>query len=196
MVDAAVRSAKGALKGPWGRMALQARVDLLRKVADGIENASTTSCRRKSPIRANRCRSRAISTFRAARRTSASSHIVRTYGTEAYHLDTPDGKGAVNYAVRKPSACRRDRTLEPAASAPHLEARTGARLRQYHRRETFGRNALDRDPARRGHARGWRAAGVYNVVHGFGPDSAASSSHAPGSKRITFTGETATARRS
>src|SRR5258705_10508839 len=37
MVDAAVRSAKGALKGPWGRMALQARVDLLRKVADGIE---------------------------------------------------------------------------------------------------------------------------------------------------------------
>src|SRR5260221_3394616 len=36
MVDAAVRSAKGALKGPWCRMALQARVDLLRKVADGI----------------------------------------------------------------------------------------------------------------------------------------------------------------
>src|SRR5713226_9058122 len=37
MVDEAVRSAKAALKGPWGRMALQARVDLLRKVAEGIE---------------------------------------------------------------------------------------------------------------------------------------------------------------
>jgi len=37
MVDAAVRAARGALKGPWGRMALQARVDLLRKIAEGIE---------------------------------------------------------------------------------------------------------------------------------------------------------------
>ena len=37
MVDAPVRAAKAALKGPWGRMPLQARVDLLRKVADGIE---------------------------------------------------------------------------------------------------------------------------------------------------------------
>src|SRR3989449_10953716 len=37
MVDAAVRGAKAALKGPWGRMALQARVDLPRKIAEGIE---------------------------------------------------------------------------------------------------------------------------------------------------------------
>jgi aminomuconate-semialdehyde/2-hydroxymuconate-6-semialdehyde dehydrogenase len=37
MVDAAVRAAKAALKGPWGKMPLQARVDLLRKVADGID---------------------------------------------------------------------------------------------------------------------------------------------------------------
>src|SRR6266850_4657756 len=37
MVDAAVRAARAALHGPWGRMALQARVDLLRKVAEGID---------------------------------------------------------------------------------------------------------------------------------------------------------------
>ena len=37
MVDEAVRGAKAALKGPWGKMPLQARVDLLRKVAEGIE---------------------------------------------------------------------------------------------------------------------------------------------------------------
>ena len=37
MVDAAVKAAKAALKGPWGKMPLQARVDLMRKVADGIE---------------------------------------------------------------------------------------------------------------------------------------------------------------
>ncbi len=37
MVDAAVQAAKKALKGPWGKMPLQQRVDLLRKVADGVE---------------------------------------------------------------------------------------------------------------------------------------------------------------
>jgi len=36
MVDAAVRAARAALKGPWGKMALQARVDLLRKVRERI----------------------------------------------------------------------------------------------------------------------------------------------------------------
>ena len=73
MVDAAVRAARAALKGPWGGMALQARVDLLRKVAEGIESASTISSRPRSPTPENRCLTRAISTFRAARRISVSS---------------------------------------------------------------------------------------------------------------------------
>src|SRR5437867_12537032 len=37
MVDAAVRGASAALKGPWGGMVLQARVHLLRKIAHGIQ---------------------------------------------------------------------------------------------------------------------------------------------------------------
>ena len=35
-VDAAVAAAQAALKGPWGRMTVAERVDLLNAVADGI----------------------------------------------------------------------------------------------------------------------------------------------------------------
>jgi aminomuconate-semialdehyde/2-hydroxymuconate-6-semialdehyde dehydrogenase len=35
-VDSAVAAAKAALNGPWGRMSIAERVDILYKVADGI----------------------------------------------------------------------------------------------------------------------------------------------------------------
>ena len=35
-VDAAVKAARAAMRGPWGRMTIEQRVDLLYKVADGI----------------------------------------------------------------------------------------------------------------------------------------------------------------
>src|SRR5882762_2340272 len=103
MVDAAVRSAKGALKGPWGRMALQARVDLLRKVAEGIEKrfddflqAEVADTGKPVSLASHLDIPRGAANFRVF------ADIVRTYGTESYQLDTPDGKGAVNYAMRKP----------------------------------------------------------------------------------------------
>ena len=36
-VDTAVKAARGALKGPWGKLTLHERVDLLYKLADGID---------------------------------------------------------------------------------------------------------------------------------------------------------------
>ena len=35
-VDAAVKAAKAALRGPWGKMTLEERTSILHKVADGI----------------------------------------------------------------------------------------------------------------------------------------------------------------
>ena len=35
-VDAAVKAAKSALRGPWGKMTLEERTGILHKVADGI----------------------------------------------------------------------------------------------------------------------------------------------------------------
>src|SRR5712691_2560699 len=103
MVDAAVRGAKAALKGPWGRMALQARVDLLRKIAEGIEKrfddflqAEVADTGKPVSLASHLDIPRGAANFRVF------ADIVRTYGTESYHLDTPDGRGAVNYAMRKP----------------------------------------------------------------------------------------------
>src|SRR5947209_5154513 len=103
MVDAAVRAARAALQGPWGRMALQARVDLLRKVAEGIEKrfddfvqAEVADTGKPVSLASHLDIPRGAANFRVF------ADIVRTYGTESYHLDTPDGKGAVNYALRKP----------------------------------------------------------------------------------------------
>lgn len=42
-IDAAVVAGRAALQGPWGRMRLEQRVDLLYKVADEIRVASTNS---------------------------------------------------------------------------------------------------------------------------------------------------------
>ena len=35
-IDAAVRAAKAALSGPWGKMTVAERTDILARVADGI----------------------------------------------------------------------------------------------------------------------------------------------------------------
>ncbi len=72
-VDAAVRAAKAALRGPWGKLKTQQRVELLHAVADGIIAASTTSSTPRSPTPASPTIWPAIWIFRAARRTSRSS---------------------------------------------------------------------------------------------------------------------------
>ena len=43
-VDAAVRAAKAAMKGPWGKLSVNARVELLYKVADRINERFEDFC--------------------------------------------------------------------------------------------------------------------------------------------------------
>ncbi len=195
MVDAAVRSAKGALKGPWGRMALQARVDLLRKVAEGIEKrfddflqAEVADTGKPVSLASHLDIPRGAANFRVF------ADIVRTYGTESYHLDTPDGKGAVNYAMRKPlgvvgviAPWNLPLLLLTWKLAPALAC--GNTIVAKPSEETPSTATLLAEVM---HEAGVPA-GVYNVVHGFGPDSAGEfiTTH-PGVNGITFTGETAT----
>src|SRR3989442_15174797 len=103
MVDAAVRGARAALKGPWGGMALQARVDLLRKVAKGIEKrfddfpqAEVADTGNPVSLASHLDIPRGAANFRVF------ADIVRPYGTDSYPLDTPFERGAVNHALRKP----------------------------------------------------------------------------------------------
>src|SRR5690242_6253396 len=195
MVDAAVRAAKAALKGPWGKMALQARVDLLRKVAEGIEKrfddflaAEVADTGKPVSLASHLDIPRGAANFRVF------ADIVRTYGTESYWLDTPDGKGAVNYAMRKPlgvvgviAPWNLPLLLLTWKLAPALAC--GNCIVAKPSEETPSTATLLAEVM---HEAGVPP-GVYNVVHGFGPDSAGEfiTMH-PEVNGITFTGETAT----
>ncbi len=195
MVDAAVRAARAALKGPWGRMPLQERVDLLRNIAAGIENrfddflaAEVADTGKPVSLASHLDIPRGAANFRIF------ADIVRTYGTESYFLDTPDAKGAVNYAMRKPlgvigviAPWNLPLLLLTWKLAPALAC--GNTIVAKPSEETPSTATLLAEVM---HEAGVPA-GVFNVVHGFGPDSAGEfiSSH-PGVDAITFTGETTT----
>jgi len=195
LVDQAVTAARAALKGPWGRMSLQDRVDMLRKIAAGIEQrfddflaAEVADTGKPVSLASHLDIPRGAANFRVF------ADIVRTYGTESYHLDTPDGKGAVNYALRKPlgvvgviSPWNLPLLLLTWKLAPALAC--GNTIVAKPSEETPSTATLLAEVM---HEAGVPH-GVYNVVHGFGPDSAGEfiTTH-PGVDGITFTGETGT----
>ena len=195
MVDAAVRAARAALKGPWGRMPLQERVDLLRNIAAGIEKrfddflaAEVADTGKPVSLASHLDIPRGAANFRIF------ADIVRTYGTESYFLDTPDAKGAVNYAMRKPlgvigviAPWNLPLLLLTWKLAPALAC--GNTIVAKPSEETPSTATLLAEVM---HEAGVPA-GVFNVVHGFGPDSAGEfiTTH-PGVDAITFTGETTT----
>ncbi|MBI4289880.1 MAG: 2-hydroxymuconic semialdehyde dehydrogenase [Betaproteobacteria bacterium] len=194
-VDAAVQAARLALKGHWGRMSLQDRVEMLRAIAGGIERrfddfvaAEVADTGKPVALASHLDIPRGAANFRVF------ADIVRTYGMDSYFLDTPDGKGAVNYAMRKPLgvvgviapwnlplllltwklapalACGNCVVAKPSEETPSTATLLAEVM-----------NEVGVPP------------GVYNVVHGFGPNSAGEfiTSH-PGVDAITFTGESAT----
>ena len=195
MVDQAVSAARDALKGPWGQMPLQERVDLLRKIAGGIEarfddflKAEVADTGKPVSLASHLDIPRGAANFRVF------ADIVRSYGTESYLLDTPDGKGAVNYAVRKPlgvvgviSPWNLPLLLMTWKLAPALAC--GNTIVAKPSEETPSTATLLAEVM---HEVGVPA-GVFNVIHGFGPDSAGEfiTTHA-GVDGITFTGETGT----
>ncbi|OGA52625.1 MAG: 2-hydroxymuconic semialdehyde dehydrogenase [Betaproteobacteria bacterium RIFCSPLOWO2_12_FULL_63_13] len=195
MVDRAVSAARNALKGPWARMPLQERVDLLRKIAAGIEArfddflaAEVADTGKPVSLASHLDIPRGAANFRVF------ADIVRSYGTESYLLDTPDGKGAVNYAIRKPlgvvgviSPWNLPLLLMTWKLAPALAC--GNTIVAKPSEETPSTATLLAEVM---HEVGVPT-GVFNVIHGFGPDSAGEfiTTHA-GVDGITFTGETGT----
>jgi len=194
-VDAAVAAAHAALRGPWGRMTIAERVDILYKVADGI-NA------RFDEFLAAECQdtgkpmslARHIDIPRGAANFKIFADVIKNVPSEFFEMPTPDGRGALNYAVRRPVgvvgvicpwnlplllmtwkvgpalACGNAVIVKPSEETPQTAALLGEVM-----------NAAGVPP------------GVYNVVHGFGPGSAGEfvTTH-PQVNAITFTGETRT----
>ena len=194
-VDAAVQAAKNALKGPWGKLTQAQRIGMLNKVADRInerfDEFLTAEC-----LDTGKPRSMAshIDIPRGAANFTAFSEALANHPTEAFKLDTPDGTGALNYGNRKPKgviavispwnlplllmtfkvgpalACGNTVVVKPSEETPATATLLGEVM-----------NECGVPP------------GVYNVIHGFGPDSAGEflTTHKD-VDAITFTGETST----
>ncbi|MGR9202251.1 2-hydroxymuconic semialdehyde dehydrogenase [Rhizobium leguminosarum] len=194
-VDAAVGAARAALKGPWGRMSIPERVALLRKLADGI-NARFEEFLAAEIRDTGKPRSIAshIDIPRGAANFNVFADQILTSSTETFEMATPDGAGALNYAVRVPRgviavvcpwnlplllmtwkvapalACGNTVVVKPSEETPATATLLG---------EVMNAVGIPR--------------GVYNVVHGTGPGAAGEflTTH-PDVDGITFTGETRT----
>jgi aminomuconate-semialdehyde/2-hydroxymuconate-6-semialdehyde dehydrogenase len=194
-VDAAVQAARRAMKGPWGKTTEQERAAVLRKVADGIMRrfddflqAEVLDTGKPVSLASH------IDIPRGAANFNVFADQVLTLSTESFRMATPDGRGALNYAIRVPRgviavvcpwnlplllmtwkvapalACGNAVVVKPSEETPTTATLLGEVM-----------NEAGVPP------------GVYNVVHGFGPDSAGEFlTRHPGVNGITFTGETRT----
>ncbi len=195
IVDAAVAAAANALKGDWGQMPLAKRRQMLNAIADGIEarfddfvEAEIADTGKPYSLADHLDIPRGAANFRIF------SDAVANLSTETFQQDTPDGGKALNYAVRKPlgvvgiispwnlplllmtwkaapaMACGNAVIVKPSEETPSSTTLLG---------EVMSSVGVPD--------------GAFNVVHGFGPDSAGEllTKH-PGVRAITFTGETRT----
>ena len=102
-VDAAVAAGKAAMQGPWGNMPLAQRCQLLYAVADEIE-------RRMDDFVAVECEdvgvpepmARMLFIGRAAYLFRMYADQARAHMERAYHFDTPDGGKALSYTFHRP----------------------------------------------------------------------------------------------
>lgn len=188
-VDLAVKAARAALNGPWGKMPLAERMGLIHKIADGIEAradelalAETLDNGMPLSLSQHANLPRATGNFR-----QFAEHF-KYVATEAWEME-----GALNYALRRPlgvigviSPWNMPLLLTTWKLAPALA--TGNTVVVKPSEETPTTTAMlaeifqDILPA-----------GVFNVVQGLGENSAGAflSSH-PEVDGITFTGETIT----
>lgn len=195
IVDAAVAAARKAVAGDWGTMPLAKRRALLCRVADRIEErfddfleAEIADTGKPHHLAHHLDIPRGAANFRVF------ADAIANLSTETFEMDTPDGGKALNYAVRKPlgvigvispwnlplllmtwkvapaMACGNAVIVKPSEETPSTTTLLGEVMAEVGMPD-----------------------GAFNVVHGFGPDSAGEflTSH-PGIRAITFTGETRT----
>lgn len=195
MVDDAVAAARSALRGEWGRMGARQRAALLYKVADGIEKrfdcfvAAEVADTGKPVSLASR-----LDVPRAAANFRVFADVIKTAGLEAFETELPDGRRALNYTVRKPvgvvgivTPWNLPLLLLTWKVAPALACGNAVVVKPSE--ETPATATLLAEVMQEAGV----PDGVYNVVHGFGPNSAGEFlvSH-PDVNAVTFTGESQT----
>lgn len=194
-VNLAVDAAQAALQGPWKRLTLAQRVTLLEAVAAEIDrraddfiDAEVQDTGKPRSLASHLDIPRGAANFRVF------ADVIKNVPTECFEMATPDGRMALNYAIRVPRgvvavicpwnlplllmtwkvapalACGNAVIVKPSEESPGTATLLGEVM------QTVG-----------------MPPGVYNVVHGFGEGSAGEllTKH-PGVAAVTFTGETGT----
>jgi aminomuconate-semialdehyde/2-hydroxymuconate-6-semialdehyde dehydrogenase len=195
LIDRAVNAARKALGGEWGRLGVRERAAHLHRVAEAISAkfdcfvAAEVADTGKPVSLASK-----LDVPRAAANFRVFADLIKTAGLESFQTETPDGKSALNYAVRKPLgvvgvivpwnlplllltwkvapalACGNTVVVKPSEETPATATLLA---------EVMKDSGIPD--------------GVYNVVHGSGPDSAGEflAQHAD-VNAMTFTGESQT----
>ncbi len=195
IVDAAINAARQALRGEWGNAGVRQRAALLYKIAEGIEArfdefVQAESADTGKPVAlASR-----LDVPRAAANFRVFADLIKSASLEAFETETPDGKYALNYAVRKPVGIVAIVTpwnlpllLMTWKVAPALACGNAIVVKPSE--ETPASATLLAEVMRDAGV----PTGVFNLVHGFGDGSTGEYlvSH-PGINAVTFTGESRT----
>ena len=195
LVDDAVRAARKALQGEWGRLGIRERAARLHKVADAIEArfdcfvAAEVADTGKPVALASK-----LDVPRAAANLRVFADVIKTAALESFQTETLDGKNALNYAVRKPlgvvgiiTPWNLPLLLLTWKVAPALACGNAVVVKPSE--ETPATATLLAEAMKDAGV----PDGVYNVVHGFGPSSAGEflTQH-PDVNAVTFTGESQT----
>jgi aminomuconate-semialdehyde/2-hydroxymuconate-6-semialdehyde dehydrogenase len=195
LVDDAIRAARKALRGEWGQLGIRERAARLQKVAEAIEArfdcfvAAEVADTGKPVALASR-----LDVPRAAANFRVFADVIKTAGLESFQTETPDGKNALNYAVRKPlgvvgiiTPWNLPLLLLTWKVAPALACGNAVVVKPSE--ETPATATLLADVMNEAGI----PDGVYNVVHGFGPNSAGEFlTRHPDVNAVTFTGESQT----
>lgn len=194
-VDAAVAAARAAVNGAWGSMPVAERAEWLYRIAAGIEArfeefVAAEVADTGRPVKQARTLDvpRGIANFRFF------ADLIKTANTECFETTTADGSRALNYTIRKPlgvvaaiSPWNLPILLFSWKVAPALAM--GNAVVAKPSEETPSSAALLAEVA---HDIGLPA-GVFNVVHGFGPNSTGEfMTTNPDIDAVTFTGESRT----
>ena len=194
-INHAVTAARGALAGEWARLGLTQRLERLDHVAQGIHarfnefvEAECSDTGRPYSL------GRFLDIPKSIANLKMLSQVIKDTPKEELNTDTPDGKGALNHSIRVPKgvvaiicpwnapllsltwkmgpalACGNTVVVKPSEETPTSATLLGEVM-----------NEAGIPP------------GVYNVVHGYGPQSAgALLIEHPGIDAITFTGQSKT----
>ena len=195
LVDRAVKAARKALSGPWGKMGVQERAQMLHKVADVIERrfdefiaAEVADTGR--PLE----QARALDVYRGIANLRTFSDLGKVANGEYFETRLANGQELMNYTVRKPlgviaSICPWNLPLLSMTWKAGPALICGNTMVVKPSEETPASATLLAEAFEEAGV----PPGVFNLVHGFGPGSAgeAMTKH-PGVDAVTFTGESRT----